>query len=68
VNRTACGAFCSSDNKIMAEAGKETVTFKISSKGLPSQIETKDDLNNYIGQLRTKLEVELDEGKTIIIE
>ena len=53
---------------ISDKSGKETVTFKISSKGLPSQIETKDDLNNYIGQLRTKLEVELDEGKTIIIE
>ena len=53
---------------ISDKSGKETVTFKISSKGLPAQIETKEDLNSYIDQLRTKLEAELKDGKTIIIE
>jgi len=53
---------------ISDKSGKETVTFKISSQGLPAQIETKEDLDSYIDQLRAKLEAELKDGKTIIIE
>ena len=53
---------------INESSGKDTVTFRISSKGLPNQIETKEGLDNYIHQLRSKLEEELDNGKTIIIE
>ena len=53
---------------ISDKSGKETVTFKISSQDLPVQIETKEDLNRYIDQLRAKLEAELKDGKTIIIE
>ena len=53
---------------VIDKTGKDTVTFKISSKGLPSQIGTKEELDQYIDLLREKLESELEGGKTIIVE
>ena len=52
---------------VIDKTGKDTVTFKISSKGLPTQIGTKEELDQY-NLLREKLESELEGGKTIIVE
>jgi hypothetical protein len=48
--------------------GKKSVTFKVSSSGLPSQIENEEQLNDYLNKLKNKLLKALKDGKTIIIE
>jgi hypothetical protein len=50
------------------KTGKKSVTFKLSDNGLPSQIENENDLTNFLNQLKNKLQIELNNGTTIIIE
>lgn len=48
--------------------GKKSVTFKITASGLPSQIENKDQLDEYIQKLKNKMLDKMQDDVTIIIE
>jgi hypothetical protein len=50
------------------KVGKKSVTFKITASGLPSQIENKDQLDEYIQKLKNKMLEKLQDDVTIIIE
>jgi hypothetical protein len=48
--------------------GKKSVTFKITSIGLPSQIENEDQLDEYLQKLKNKMLDKMQDDVTIIIE
>jgi hypothetical protein len=53
--------------EISQDKGKETVQIRIAGLGLPSQIESSDQMEAYLTQLRQAIQKELQQGKTIII-
>ena len=53
--------------KIADLSGMKSVTLKLSAMGLPSNIDTTEELEEYLKKLKERIQKELDAGNKIII-